>query len=95
MMCQRIGWSPISIIGLGFKWLSSEIRVPYPPARMTTFMKTPPKPVIDWTFSIITHSVTPIHPKLYKRLRNGEQKTGIRLMLFSARTRHSILLRVA
>src|SRR5450631_3299027 len=38
MMCQRIGLPPISIIGLGFRLLSSEMRVPSPPARMTTFM---------------------------------------------------------
>ena len=38
MMCQRIGFSPISIIGFGFKWLSSLIRVPNPPANITTFI---------------------------------------------------------
>ena len=38
MMCQRIGFSPISIIGFGFKWLSSLILVPNPPARITTFI---------------------------------------------------------
>ena len=37
MMCQRIGWPPISIIGLGFRWDSSLMRVPRPPARMTAF----------------------------------------------------------
>ena len=38
VMCQRIGFSPISIIGFGFKWLSSLILVPNPPARITTFI---------------------------------------------------------
>ena len=38
MMCQRIGFSPISIIGFGFKWLSSLILVPKPPAKITTFI---------------------------------------------------------
>ena len=38
MICQRIGCSPISIIGFGFKWLSSLIRVPNPPANITTFI---------------------------------------------------------
>src|SRR6267142_6246450 len=40
MMCQRIGWPPISTIGLGFTPVSSARRVPRPPARMTTFMPT-------------------------------------------------------
>lgn len=38
MMCHKIGFSPISIIGLGFKCDSSEILVPKPPANFTTFM---------------------------------------------------------
>ena len=38
MICHKIGCSPISIMGLGFKWLSSEMRVPNPPAKMTTFI---------------------------------------------------------
>lgn len=39
MMCQRIGFPPISIMGLGRVEVSSEIRVPRPPARMTAFIK--------------------------------------------------------
>lgn len=39
MMCQRIGFPPISIMGLGRIEVSSEIRVPRPPARMTAFIK--------------------------------------------------------
>ena len=39
-MCHRMGRPPISIIGFGLRWVSSAIRVPYPPARMTAF--------IDW-----------------------------------------------
>ena len=38
MMCYRIGIPPISIMGLGLNADSSEIRVPKPPARMTTFI---------------------------------------------------------
>jgi hypothetical protein len=37
-MCQRIGLPPISIIGFGRIELSSEIRVPKPPARITNFI---------------------------------------------------------
>src|SRR5579872_1420287 len=38
MICQRIGRPPISIIGLGRTAVSSERRLPIPPARMTAFM---------------------------------------------------------
>src|SRR6476620_1762845 len=38
MMCQRIGRPPISTIGFGRTWVSSLMRVPNPPARMTAFM---------------------------------------------------------
>src|SRR5215210_4879716 len=38
MMCQRIGWGPISTIGLGRYSVSSRSRVPLPPQRMTTGM---------------------------------------------------------
>src|SRR6266581_69228 len=41
MMCQRIGRSPISTIGLGRVSVSSVSREPNPPARMTVFMITP------------------------------------------------------
>src|SRR3984893_16879449 len=41
MMCQRIGWPPISTIGFGLTSVSSERRVPRPPARMTTFSSSP------------------------------------------------------
>ena len=37
-MCQRIGLPPISIMGFGLKTLSSAMRVPRPPARITTFI---------------------------------------------------------
>ena len=40
-MCHKIGCSPISTIGFGFKWLSSLILVPNPPANITTFMGVP------------------------------------------------------
>ena len=35
MMCQRIGRPPISTIGFGLMLVSSAMRVPLPPARMT------------------------------------------------------------
>src|SRR5262245_30958852 len=38
-MCQRIGRPPISTIGFGRTSVSSERRVPRPPARTTTFMR--------------------------------------------------------
>jgi len=37
MMCHSIGRPPISTMGLGLEWVSSERRVPYPPAKITTF----------------------------------------------------------
>ena len=37
MMCQRIGLPPISTMGFGRTEVSSEMRVPSPPARMTAF----------------------------------------------------------
>src|SRR5215213_9494669 len=36
MMCQRIGWGPISTIGFGRYSVSSRSRVPLPPQRITT-----------------------------------------------------------
>src|SRR5438552_635171 len=39
MMCQRIGFSPISTIGLGLTWVSSLNLEPKPPAKITAFMK--------------------------------------------------------
>ena len=41
IICQMIGLSPISNIGFGLRWLSSEILVPNPPARMTAFIFSP------------------------------------------------------
>src|SRR3990172_7653596 len=38
MMCQRIGWPPISTSGFGRMPLSSLMRGPYRPARITTFI---------------------------------------------------------
>ena len=42
MMCQSIGLPPTSTIGFGLVPVSSEIRVPNPPARITAFMRPPP-----------------------------------------------------
>src|SRR5450759_355089 len=41
MMCHRIGRSPISTMGLGLAAVSSDRRVPSPPARITTFTTLP------------------------------------------------------
>src|SRR5919112_1656984 len=49
MMCQRIGRSPISTIGLGRDAVSSDSRVPRPPARMTTFTSARPPGDSLWT----------------------------------------------
>src|SRR5215212_185987 len=38
MMCQRIGLPPISTIGFGRNTVSSESRVPLPPASRTAFI---------------------------------------------------------
>src|SRR6516165_8551642 len=38
MMCQMIGRPPISTIGFGFVSVSSAMRVPRPPARMTALV---------------------------------------------------------
>src|SRR5215210_3488174 len=37
MMCHKIGRPPISTMGFGLRVVSSDIRVPSPPARMTAF----------------------------------------------------------
>lgn len=42
MMCHKIGWPPISTIGLGRTCVSSASREPRPPARMTTFIQPNP-----------------------------------------------------
>src|ERR1019366_4888139 len=54
MMCQRIGLPPISIIGLGFSALSSMMRVPIPPAKITAFIST--------SLSAVTSSLTILAP---------------------------------
>src|SRR6266702_1429714 len=38
MMCQRMGWPPISTIGFGRTEVSSLRRLPSPPARIIAFM---------------------------------------------------------
>ena len=38
MMCQRIGRLPIRIIGFGMRCVSSPIRTPRPPQKITTFI---------------------------------------------------------
>ncbi|WP_210160911.1 hypothetical protein, partial [Sinorhizobium fredii] len=58
-------------IGFGLRWLSSEMRVPYPPARMTTFMPKPAStksaahlagvPAVHWSiFSAIATIAVPM-----------------------------------
>src|SRR5947207_2080448 len=45
MMCHRIGLPPISTMGLGLVSVSSESRLPTPPARIATFTLSPPSDV--------------------------------------------------
>ena len=40
MMCQRIGRPPISTMGLGLATVSSDRRLPVPPASIATFIAT-------------------------------------------------------
>jgi hypothetical protein len=40
MICHRMGLPPISIIGFGLSDDSSDIRVPLPPANITTFISS-------------------------------------------------------
>src|SRR3982751_1804499 len=42
MMCHKMGRPPICTIGLGLISVSSERRVPIPPARMTAFIRKSP-----------------------------------------------------
>ena len=42
MICHKIGLPPISTMGLGLRWVSSERRVPKPPAKMTAFITLAP-----------------------------------------------------
>jgi hypothetical protein len=37
IICQSIGLPPISTIGFGLKWVSSDNLEPLPPAKMTAF----------------------------------------------------------
>src|SRR5262245_3096414 len=43
MMCHKIGLPPISTIGFGLRWDSSDMRVPIPPARITAFICCAPR----------------------------------------------------
>src|SRR5579863_9343039 len=43
MMCHRIGQLPMVTMGLGMRSVSSDKRVPSPPARMTAFMLSRPR----------------------------------------------------
>src|SRR6266852_4399895 len=60
MICQRIGLPPISTMGLGFKEVSSLMRVPNPPAKITAFITFAPS-----STSVILNEV--------KDLRNRHQ----------------------
>src|SRR5437868_6219354 len=68
MMCQRIGRPPISTIGFGRVLVSSAMRVPMPPARITTFIHLAPDgnphPVAFQTASIRTGDSWKIDPDL-------------------------------
>src|SRR5580693_6685463 len=43
MMCHRIGQLPMVTMGLGMRSVSSDKRVPKPPARMSAFMPSRPR----------------------------------------------------
>lgn len=55
MICHRIGLSPISTMGLGFNTDSSLILLPFPPAKITTFID------LLFSFSCILQ-----HPVIHK-----------------------------
>ena len=42
-MCSIIGWLASGIIGLGWLLVSGRSRVPSPPARITAFIRAPPR----------------------------------------------------
>src|SRR5687768_12572942 len=73
MMCHRIGCPPISTSGLGFVMLSSLMRVPWPPARITTFMPTPPS-VESWPASQSTHDGA--QQKVHQPRRDGGRQAA-------------------
>src|SRR5216684_1311656 len=50
-MCHRMGRPPISTIGLGRRCVSSLIRVPSPPARITPFIDALPPSEQRFVFS--------------------------------------------
>src|SRR4051794_2057419 len=52
MMCQRIGWGPISTMGFGRYSVSSRSRVPLPPQRITTGMSCFAGLLIDDSFAL-------------------------------------------
>ena len=72
MMCHKIGFAllPISTIGLGFKTVSSDRRVPRPPARITTFMfaKLTDKTVVSKNMSNFAVVKLQIYEQLQKML---------------------------
>src|SRR4030042_3684702 len=53
IICQRMGLPPISTIGLGRKTVSSDRRVPAPPARITTFIFFTPSYVLRTLFLVL------------------------------------------
>lgn len=61
MMCQSIGRDPISTIGFGLMVVSSASRVPFPPAKIATFIRLPcPSiPALAWFLG------SPADPQLY------------------------------
>lgn len=80
MICHRIGRSPISIIGFGFKWLSSLILVPKPPAKITTFNpRTPLAQAVVNSVNQQLHSASYIGHSA-KKIRIGRIKADERLV---------------
>src|SRR5450756_144001 len=73
MMCHRIGRSPISTMGLGLEAVSSDRRVPRPPARMTTFTTCSlPEMTDPWMMTAVYPPSAPgLRPRLW-RFRRGD-----------------------
>lgn len=79
MMCQRIGFPPISTIGLGRTEVSSLMRVPNPPARMTAFTVNP---IIEFQKS------RPFDPKHYHYNIDALIYIGIYMRMFALETKY-------
>src|ERR1039457_2701774 len=80
IICHKIGLPPISIIGLGLRCDSSLIRVPSPPASMTTFTKQLPSLVsfLEFLISIpLIRSCNPLNKPDLVSPAQGMNSRGI------------------